>query len=285
MNTYLLYINGKWTQNSDGHIADNLDPATGKTFAHVHMAGEKDVEAAIDAASGAFKYWSHTLPAERESLLQKVADELENMREEAVGLMISESGSTWRKANAEVTGSIGVLRVAAGECRRVGSEIYAPRAKGNFSFSYRVPLGVILGIAPFNYPMILAIKKLAYAIAAGDTFVLKPASDTPISGLIIAKAFERAGLPAGVLNVVPCAGRLIEKFLIDKRIKAVTFTGSSSVGKRIAKIAAGELKKYTMELGGKNPMIVLADYDIDHAVHLAGYGGVLPPRTGVHGYV
>lgn len=272
MNTYLLYINGEWKENFDGRIAANVDPATGKPFAQVHMAGEKDVDAAIGAASKAFAHWSQTLPPERESVLQKAADALEDMREEAVALMIAESGSTWRKANAELTGSIGVLRVAAGECRRIGSEVYAPKATGNFSFSYRVPLGVILGIAPFNYPMILAIKKLAYAIAAGDTFVLKPATDTPLSGLIIAKAFKKAGLPAGVLNVVPCAGSLMEKFLVDERIKAITFTGSSSVGKKIAAIAANGLKKYTMELGGKNPMIVLSDYNVDHAVHLAGYG-------------
>lgn len=273
MREYTPYINGAWVPAMDGTWVDDLDPANGQVVARIQTAGPKDLERALTSAQTAFEDWSVSLAAQREQLLLKAADCLEAMRDEAVELLISESGSTWKKAVQEVAGSAGILRTAAGECRRVSGEVFAPITKDNFSFSMRCPLGVVLGITPFNYPLLLALKKVAYALAAGDTFILKPASATPISGHIIARIFHEAGLPAGVLNVVPCAGKLVGSQLIqDSRVRMVTFTGSSDVGLVIARQAASQLKRYTMELGGKNPMIVLKDYSVDQAVHLAGYG-------------
>ncbi|MEA4942617.1 MAG: aldehyde dehydrogenase family protein [Oscillibacter sp.] len=273
MKEHTFYINGRWEENLDGRVMDNRNPATNAVFARVHTAGPQDLERALTAADDAFGRWSTALAAERERILLQAACRLEDMQEEAVSLLIEESGSTWQKAQGEVLGSIAVLRTAAGECRRVGGEVYAPTSQDNLSFSIRCPLGVVLAIAPFNYPLLLALKKVAYALAAGNAVLLKPASATPLSGLLIARIFHDAGLPAGVLNVLPCPGALIGRQLVeDPRVKAVTFTGSSEAGRQIAQQAARHLKRCTMELGGKNPMIVLADYDVEQAAHLAGYG-------------
>lgn len=273
MKEYLPYIDGGFRLSDDGKWMEDKNPATQETFARVYTAGPKDLEYALASAQRAFETWSVSPVALREEILLKAADSLSAMKEEAVEILISESGSTWKKANQEVAGSIGILKTAAGECRRIASEVYAPTASNNFSFSVRCPIGVVLGVTPFNYPLLLALKKVAYALAAGDSFILKPASATPVSGWIIAKIFDQAGLPAGVLNVVPCPGKLVgSKLIDDPRVRMVTFTGSSDVGLQIARQAASHLKRYTMELGGKNPMIVLGDYDVDQAVHLAGYG-------------
>ncbi len=276
MNERKLFINGQWIGQTDGSVVDDTRPVDGALYARVHMAGPKDLEAALSAAQAAFPSWSRKLAHEREKLINDAANELERRLDEAAGLLIDEAGSAWLKATAEARGTVDLMRSAAGECRRVNGEVFMPAITDNFSFSVRVPMGVILGIAPFNYPLLIAMKKVVYALAAGNTVVLKPASATPLTGLFIAEIFERVGLPAGVLNVVPCAGSLVGKQLVgDPRVKAVSFTGSYEVGAQIASQAGVLMKRCCMELGGKNPMIVLADYDVDEAVRVAGYGAFL----------
>lgn len=276
MNEYKLYINGQWVEQTDGKVVDDYRPLDGSLYARVHMAGANDLDAALSAAQAAFPVWSRKLAHERELLLIRAADVMEQMAEEAANLLIEEAGSAWLKAIAEVRGTVDLMRSAAGECRRVNGEVFMPAVPDNFSFSVRTPMGVVLGIAPFNYPLLIAMKKVVYALAAGDTIVLKPASATPLTGLLIAKVFEKVGLPAGVLNVVPCAGSLVgEKLVPDPRIKAISFTGSCEVGQKLGSQAGALMKRCCMELGGKNPMIVLADYDVDEAVRVGGYGAFL----------
>ena len=165
-----------------------------------------------------------------------------------------------------------MFRAAAGECRRVFGEIQQ-QAPGEISMIRRLPFGVVAGIAPFNFPLLLALKKVVYALAAGNTFVLKPASATPVSGVMIAKALDAAGLPAGVFNLVPGSGEAVGNRLVeDPRIKMVAFTGSTAVGKGIAAKASVLFKKYSLEMGGKNPLILLRDFDLDQAVRIAGFG-------------
>ena len=273
MKEYQMYINGEWIPTISGNMIDDINPANGKPFARIHMAGPDEVEAALSAAETAQNEWEMVLADQKEQMINKAADNLAMMMDEVISILIEESGSTYMKAKSEVLGSIGTLRVAAGECRRVGSEVYQPTSQGSLSLSVRQPMGVVLGIAPFNYPLLLALKKIAYALAAGNTFILKPASVTPITGCVIARIFHDAGLPKGVLNVIPGLGSVVGNLLVeDPRVKVVTFTGSSEVGLRIAQKAASHLKRYTMELGGKNPLILLTDYDIDKAVEIAGYG-------------
>ena len=185
---------------------------------------------------------------------------------------MDESGCAFGKAYFEAGFAVDLFRAAAGECRRVFGEIQQ-QAPGEISMIRRLPFGVVAGIAPFNFPLLLALKKVVYALAAGNTFVLKPASATPVSGVMIAKALDAAGLPAGVFNLVPGSGEAVGNRLVeDPRIKMVAFTGSTAVGKGIAAKASVLFKKYSLEMGGKNPLILLRDFDLDQAVRIAGFG-------------
>jgi aldehyde dehydrogenase (NAD+) len=273
MKEYKLYINGEWVETKTGQIVDDLNPADGSLFARVHTAGEKEIEAALAGAAGAFMGWSSLPASRRERVLLQAADNLEAIQEEAIEILIEEAGSTFMKAKGEVSQSANTLRIAAGECRRVEGEVLQPTSTGQLSLSIRVPLGVVAAIAPFNFPINITMKKIAYAMAIGNTIVLKPASYTPATGYLVAKIFEMAGLPAGVLNVIPGPGKVVgDRLVEDPRVKCITFTGSSSVGRSIAAKAAKNLKKYAMELGGKNPLIVLKDFDASKAAEIAGYG-------------
>ena len=184
-----------------------------------------------------------------------------------------ESGSTIAKCNFEISVVSDIFRVAAGEARRVSGQTFVSNDDGVFSYAIRRPLGVVAGISPFNAPMILSSKKFAFAIDAGNSFVLKPSSNTPVCGLVFGEILQEAGLPAGVLNIIPCASSVLgETFQEDKRISMITFTGSTEVGRHIAQSAAKYMKKCTFELGGKSPVLVLEDADVNYAVDTAFFG-------------
>lgn len=273
MKEYKLYINGEWAASSTGTLADDMNPATGEVYAKVHQAGREDVDSAIAAAYRAKDAWGSTAPALREAILIKAAAILEERIAEFADVLIDEGGATFGKAMFETSFVVTLLRSAAGECRRIFGETMPSDAPGVFSMSIRRPLGVIAGIAPFNFPFLLAMKKVCLALAAGNTFVLKPASPTPVIGLKIAELFEAAGLPKGVLNVIPVKGSILGDTLVeDPRIRMVTFTGSTEVGKQLAEVAGRHQKKITLEMGGKSPLIVLKDADLDYAVDAAAFG-------------
>jgi aldehyde dehydrogenase (NAD+) len=166
-----------------------------------------------------------------------------------------------------------IIRTAASEALRISGETHASNHPGMHSYSVRKPLGVVGAISPFNVPIGLASKKFGFAIAAGNTVVVKPSSSTAACAIIFGEIFKEAGLPDGVFNVVPCSSSVLgEKFQEDKRVKLITFTGSTAVGKKIAGSAAANLTKFTVELGGKSPFVVLKDADIDYAVDTATFG-------------
>lgn len=269
---YQLYIDGKWKDTVTGQVIEDRNPADGSIYARVHFAGEAEVEEAICAASKAFKPWAETPAAGKEEILLKAADWMREHIDEVAGVLMSESGSAFGKAYFEAGFAVDLFRSAAGECRRVFGEIQQ-QTQGEISMMRRLPLGVVAGIAPFNFPLILALKKVAFALAAGNAFVLKPASATPVSGVMIAKALDAAGLPPGVFNLVPGSGdRVGNRLIEDKRVRMIAFTGSTAVGAGIALKAAPMLKKYSLEMGGKNPMILLKDFDVDQAVKIGGFG-------------
>lgn len=273
MKEYKLFIDGKWVSSSAGTVVDDMNPATGKVYAKVHQASREDVEAAIAAAYRAKDAWGSTVPAQREGVLLKAAAILDTRVQEFADVLIDEGGSTFGKAMFEVGFVANMLRSAAGECRRIFGETIPSDVPGLFSMTVRRPLGVIAGIAPFNFPFLLAMKKVCLALAAGNTFVLKPASPTPVIGLKIAELLDAAGLPKGVLNVIPVKGSTLGDTLIeDPRIRMVTFTGSTEVGKQLAAVAGRHQKKITLEMGGKSPLIVLEDADLDYAVNAAAFG-------------
>lgn len=269
---YQLYINGEWKNTVTGYISQDKNPADDSIFAQVHFAGREEVDEAIASAQKAWKPWADTAADEKERILLKAADWMQEHIDEVADVLMGESGSAFGKAYFEAGFAVDILRAAAGECRRVFGEVQQ-QAPGEISMIRRLPLGVVAGIAPFNFPLLLALKKVAFALAAGNTFVLKPASATPVSGVMIAKALDAAGLPKGVFNLVPGSGEAVGKMLVeDERIRMVAFTGSTAVGKGIAAKASQRLKKYTLEMGGKNPLILLKDFDVEQAVKIAGFG-------------
>lgn len=269
---YQLYINGEWKNTVTGYISQDKNPADDSIFAQVHFAGREEVDEAIASAQKAWKPWANTAADEKERILLKAADWMQEHIDEVADVLMGESGSAFGKAYFEAGFAVDILRAAAGECRRVFGEVQQ-QAPGEISMISRLPLGVVAGIAPFNFPLLLALKKVAFALAAGNTFVLKPASATPVSGVMIAKALDAAGLPKGVFNLVPGSGEAVGKMLVeDERIRMVAFTGSTAVGKGIAAKASQRLKKYTLEMGGKNPLILLKDFDVEQAVKIAGFG-------------
>jgi vanillin dehydrogenase len=165
------------------------------------------------------------------------------------------------------------LRTAVGELRRASGETMPQTQPGQFGFTIRQPLGIVAGIAPFNAPFLLAMKKVVMALAAGNAFILKPSEETPVTGPKIAELFHDAGLPAGLLSVLPGpAAEVGATLFADPRIKMITFTGSTQTGRYLAVEAAKTLKKFTLEMGGKNPLIVLKDADVDYAVRAAAFG-------------
>ena len=271
--TYPLYIDGKWTPATDGAVADDFNPATGALFARVAQASSADALRAVEAAYNARHAWARMLVSERAAILLRVADLIASRTEELRETLIEESGSTFGKAMFEVHYCIDLLRSAAGDARHIFGETLPHSMAGQLGMTVRQPLGVIGGIAPFNAPLLLAMKKVALALAAGNCFVLKPSEETPVIGLKIAELFEAAGLPPGVLNVVPGPAREVANLLLsDPRVRMITFTGSTQVGKLIAVEAAKHLKKITLEMGGKNPLIVLSDADVDYAVRAGCFG-------------
>ena len=271
--TYSLYIDGKWSGAADGAVADDFNPATGALFARVAQAGRADALRAVEAAYKARESWARLIVSERAAILLRAAEILATRVDEFREVLVEESGSTFGKSMFEVFYCIDLLRSAAGDARHIFGETLPHSMNGQVGMTVRQPLGVIAGIAPFNAPFLLAMKKVVLALAAGNCFVLKPSEETPVTGIKIAELFEAAGLPPGVLNVVPGPSRDVAGVLLsDPRVRMITFTGSTQVGKLIAVEAAKHLKKITLEMGGKNPLIVLRDADVDYAVRAGCFG-------------
>jgi vanillin dehydrogenase len=267
------YISGKTLDIPASALTDVINPANQRPFAKIFMGQAQHMRAAIDAADAAKAAWGATLAAERERILMRAADELEAARDEIADLLIDEAGSTFGKAMFEVPFAANLVRSAAGEARRVKGDVFPSDVPGMISMAIRRPLGVVAGISPFNFPVVLSLKKVAFALACGNTFVLKPSEETSLVGLKLAEIFERAGLPAGVLNVVPGDGSTMAQVLYDDpRVKLITFTGSTRVGRIIATECAKRGKRVVLEMGGKSPLIVLKDADLDYAVDTACFG-------------
>lgn len=268
-----LFIDGEWRNSQSEPPALDHNPATGAVYAVVEQAGEQEALDAIAAADEAAAAWGATSVIERADLLQRVAGIIEARRGEIVDVLIDEAGSLPIKAHFEVNYAINLCNSAAADARYLLGETLPATQPGQFGFTIRKPLGVIVGISPFNVPLLLSMKKICLALAAGNTFVLKPSEETPAIGLKIASLFEEADLPKGVLNVIPGPAQALGDVLIaDPRVKLVSFTGSTKVGKRIGVEAARHLKKFTLEMGGKSPMVILADADFDYALEAAAFG-------------
>lgn len=277
---YRMYINGEWVNAVSGKTFDDYNPFTGEVFAKVANANKDDAKRAIDAAAAAFPAWAATPPAERAMHFLKAAEVLEKRQEEIARILTEETGATFGWGMFQTTLTPGMLREAASQVHRVTGEIIPADQPGAFFMALRQPVGVVAGIAPWNAPLILSLRAIAFPLAYGNTAVLKPSAESPASGgLVIAEVFEEAGFPKGVLNVVTNGPGLSEEvgdeFIADLRVRRISFTGSTEVGRQLAEKAGRHLKKVTLELGGSDPVIILRDADIDYAVNAAVFGRFL----------
>ena len=276
MQDYQLFIDNEYSPTASGVYTDDMNPATDAVYARIQNAGKADLERVLASSQKAFQTWKDVAPSAREKLLLKAADLMEQRSKEIADVLIDEAGSTVLKAGYETHHTPSYLRSMAGECRRVKGETYLSDYPGVKSYSIRRPLGIVLAIAPFNFPLLLGIRKIGFALAAGNTVILKPSEMTPVIGLKLGELFRDAGFPPGVLNVVPALGAEIGDGLItDERVKFVTFTGSTKVGRQVGATAATHGKRFALEMGGKNPIIVLNDADIDYAVNTATFSNFM----------
>ena len=277
---YKMYINGEWVGALDGEVYDNLNPFTGEIFARVPSGKRADARRAIDAAVAAFPGWSHTLPAERQALFLKAAEVLEKKRDEIVTILAEETGCTFGFAMFQVGFTPGLLREAAAQVHQANGEIIPADLPGAFYMAIRQPVGVIAGIAPWNAPLILSLRSICLPVAYGNTAVLKPSMESAAAGgVVIAEVFHEAGFPKGVLNLVTNGpGRSSEigdEFIENPKVRRISLTGSSAVGRQLAEKAGRYLKRVALELGGQNPLIILRDANVDDAVDAAAFGGFL----------
>jgi acyl-CoA reductase-like NAD-dependent aldehyde dehydrogenase len=269
MHTSEVFIGGQWRPPASGETYATINPATEETSAQVAKGDERDIDLAVQAARRAFDQgpWPRMAAAERARMLWKLADLITGNLDEMARLESVNTGKTlFDSGKVELPFAAEVFRYYAGWTTKIHGETLNLR-EGAFTFTLRQPLGVVGAIVPWNFPFLLASWKIAPALAAGNTVVLKPASLTPLTALRFAELTQEAGLPEGVFNVVPGPGAKAGMALVrHPGVDKIAFTGSTEVGKGIMREAAGSLKRVSLELGGKSPNIVLADADLDAAL-------------------
>jgi aldehyde dehydrogenase (NAD+) len=269
MHTSEVFVGGQWRAPASGETYATVNPATEEVSAHVAKGDERDVDLAVQAARRAFDQgpWPRMAAAERARVLWKLADLIGANLDEMARLESVNTGKTlFDSGKVELPFAAEVFRYYAGWTTKIHGETLNLR-DGAFTFTLRQPLGVVGAIVPWNFPFLLASWKIAPALAAGNTVVLKPASLTPLTALRFAELTQEAGLPEGVFNVVPGPGGKAGMALVrHPGVDKVAFTGSTEVGKGIMREAAGSLKRVSLELGGKSPNIVLADADLEAAL-------------------
>ena len=271
-----LYLDGEWTDRGrDSTAVEN--PATREAIAEVPAGTVEDVDDAYETAAAAQAEWEETAPAERAAVVSAAVRAMREHREEITSLLAVEAGSAPVKAGVEFRSAVGITREAASFPSRTKGETAGSNVEGKENLVKREPVGVVGVISPWNFPLHLSIRAVAPAIATGNAVVLKPASNTPITGgLLLARVFEEAGLPEGVLNVVTGSGSEIgDRLAGHPEASAIAFTGSTSVGRQVAKQAVDGLAFPAMELGGNGPHVVLSDADLDRAVDAGAFGTFL----------
>ncbi|MGO7185985.1 aldehyde dehydrogenase [Rhizobium brockwellii] len=278
MNISLL-INGADRAASGGRTFDRFDPFTEKLASRAAAASLDDVAAAVSAASAAFGAWSKTGPGQRRAILMKAADIMDSKVDEFTRLMIEETGSTAPWAGFNVMLAANILREAGAMTTQISGEIIPSDKPGTLAMGVRQAAGVCLAIAPWNAPVILATRAIAMPIACGNTVVLKASEQCPGTHRLIATVLTEAGLPAGVINVLTNAPEdapeIVTALIAHPAVKRVNFTGSTKVGKIIAETCGRHLKPALLELGGKAPLVILDDADIDGAVNAAIFGAFM----------
>jgi len=274
-----LFINGEWQDALDNRTFEKTNPFTGEIISRFSSAGRKDAARAIDAASSAFPAWSATPPGMRRSLFLKAADILERRQTEIARGLAEETGGTFGWGMFNCIFAAGLLREAAAQAYGLIGEIIPSDLPDTMAMAIRQPVGVVVGIAPWNAPMILGMRAVAMPLAYGNTVVFKASEESPATHLAIAELFHEAGFPKGVHNIVTnCpadAAEVVDELIAHPKTRRINFTGSTRVGRIIAEKAGRHLKRVLLELGGKAPMIVLEDADLEAAVAAANFGAFM----------
>jgi len=269
------YIGGKWVQGEGPRVFEDRNPYDNSLIASIPIASLSQVKEAFEVARRAQKEWAKSTAEQRREVLRRAADYLRAHREEIVGIICRETGGTLLKGNVEFELTLGFLEEAIKYADAIDQVREVPAAEeGKTHQIYRLPLGVISSISPFNFPMNLSMRTIAPAIALGNAVVHKPDIQVALSGgSIITKAFEEAGLPAGVLNMILTDIEEIgDEMLTNPHARLISFTGSSAVGRHVGEVAGRNLKRVALELGGNSPFVVLSDADVDRAVDAAVFG-------------
>jgi aldehyde dehydrogenase (NAD+) len=274
--TYFNYINGEWMPASTGQVDASTNPANkNEIIGYIQKSGKEDLDHAVAAAKKVQVQWKKLSGAVRGDYLYKIANCLEKRIDEIAETMTKEMGKTFPEAKGETARGVAILRYYAGEgMRKIGDVIPSSDSEA-LMFTTRTPLGVVGVITPWNFPVAIPIWKMAPALIYGNTVVLKPAHETAVTTAKVVECMHEAGLPAGVVNMVTGNGSVIGQGIIDHPdINGITFTGSDTVGKRVGQGAFARGAKYQLEMGGKNPVIVAADADLDLAVDATISGGL-----------
>lgn len=272
-----MYVGGRWIKTAR-NFAD-INPNDGSLWAEIPDGGRAEARAAIEAAHAAFPDWANRKFTERAHLMHKIADVWERRAPEFIAAAQTEGGGWFGKGAFEAHYVAEVFRSASASCYGPAGEVL-PSEYGKVSTAVRYPLGVISVISPWNFPGVLTARGFAFAMAAGNTIVLKPSEDTPwIGGLYFAEILEEAGIPAGVFNVITCGRENVvqmgDEMIEHPYVKGISFTGSTPVGRSIAAKAGAHLKKCCVELGGKDSLIILEDADLERASQAANFGSFM----------
>ncbi len=263
-----LLIGGEWVEAAEGARFDVTDPATGELVGSAPDAGEADVRAAIDAAAGALDGWKAAPAIQRARILRRAADLIRERRDQIGVVMTSEQGKPLAEATGEVEYAASFLEWFAGEAERVYGQVVPPMNPASRVLVLRQPVGLTAAITPWNFPAAMMTRKLGPAMAAGCTSVVKPASATPLTAALILRAIEDAGAPPGVVNLITSrsSGMVAQTLFSDARVRKVSFTGSTEVGKDLIRLSAGQVKRISLELGGHAPYLIFDDADLEEAV-------------------
>jgi succinate-semialdehyde dehydrogenase/glutarate-semialdehyde dehydrogenase len=263
-----LFIGGKWVPSSSGERFDVLDPATGDVIAAVADGDVQSATAAVDAAASALPGWAATAPRARSEVLRRAFELMTERADDLAKLISLENGKALVDAKGEVTYAAEFFRWYAEEAVRADGSVGTAPSGANRILVVRQPVGVCVLVTPWNFPAAMATRKIGPALAAGCTVVLKPASDTPLTALAMAAILAEAGVPEGVVNVLPSrsSGKVVSAMLHDPRVRKVSFTGSTEVGRILLAQAADNVVNTSMELGGNAPFVVFADADLDAAI-------------------
>ena len=274
MTTYRSFIAGKWIDSVSGKTAPNINPAnTNDIIGHAELCTREEARSAVEAAYNAFKSWKKTLAPQRGRIVAKAARLMEEYKEELAQILTREEGKTLSEARGELTRAINVVEFCAGESRRMNGETIPSELPANFAYTVKEPHGVVACVTPWNFPIAIPVWKIAPALVAGNTVVFKPASNTPATAVRLTEIFAEAGIPDGVLNLVIGSGSVAgDEIVKHPAVRAISFTGSSEIGFKMYEQVARRGIPFQAEMGGKNPVVVLEDCDIDLAVEHTAQG-------------